>query len=41
VNLTEKIHVNNIRGDIIGGITVAIVALPFALAMGLAYFRDL
>ena len=36
MNLTEKIHFNNIRGDITGGITAAIVALPFALAMGLA-----
>ena len=39
MKLVESINLNNIRGDITGGITAAIVALPFALAMGLKNFR--
>ena len=35
MKLIESINLNNIRGDITGGITAAIIALPFALAMGL------
>ncbi|MDX2507476.1 MAG: SulP family inorganic anion transporter [Gammaproteobacteria bacterium] len=30
------LHFNNIRGDIYGGITAAVVALPLALAMGVS-----
>ena len=36
VKLIESINLNNIRGDIMGGITAAIVVFPFALVMGLA-----
>ena len=34
--LTNKIHLRNLRGDIFGGITAAIVALPLALAFGVS-----
>jgi len=30
------LHFNNFRGDIYGGITAAVVALPLALAMGVS-----
>ena len=33
-NLVNGLHFNNIRGDIYGGLTAAVVALPLALAMG-------
>ena len=29
-------HLNNVRGDIFGGLTAAIVALPLALAFGVS-----
>ena len=32
--LINGLHFNNIRGDIYGGLTAAVVALPLALAMG-------
>jgi len=34
MNLVNGLHFNNIRGDIYGGLTAAVVALPLALAMG-------
>lgn len=33
-NLVNGLHFNNLRGDIYGGLTAAVVALPLALAMG-------
>jgi SulP family sulfate permease len=35
-NFINGLHFNNIRGDIFGGITAAVVALPLALAMGVS-----
>ena len=34
MNLINGLHLKNIRGDILGGITAAVVALPLALAFG-------
>ncbi|MEL6439554.1 MAG: SulP family inorganic anion transporter [Cyanobacteria bacterium J06621_8] len=34
--ITNRISFNNVRGDILGGLTAAIVALPLALALGIA-----
>jgi SulP family sulfate permease len=34
--LTNTIHFRNLRGDIFGGVTAAIVSLPLALAFGVA-----
>ncbi|MFP4134282.1 MAG: SulP family inorganic anion transporter [Halothece sp.] len=34
--ITNKIHFRNIKGDIFGGLTAAIIALPMALAFGVA-----
>jgi sulfate permease, SulP family len=36
MNLINKIHFRNWRGDLFGGLTAAIVALPLALAFGVA-----
>ncbi len=36
MRLTNKIHFRNLRGDLFGGITAAIVALPLALAFGVS-----
>ncbi|WP_008317128.1 SulP family inorganic anion transporter [Leptolyngbya sp. PCC 6406] len=36
INLINKIHLRHWRGDLFGGITAAIVALPLALAFGVA-----
>ncbi|HAZ43875.1 MAG TPA: sodium-independent anion transporter [Cyanobacteria bacterium UBA11371] len=36
MQLTNKIHFRNLRGDIFGGVTAAIVSLPLALAFGVA-----
>ncbi len=36
MNLVHGIHLNNLRGDIYGGLTAAVVALPLALAMGVS-----
>ena len=30
------LHFNNLRGDIYGGLTAAVVALPLAMSMGVA-----
>ncbi len=36
MNFVNGLHFKNIRGDIYGGITAAVVALPLALAMGVS-----
>ncbi len=36
MQLTNKIHFRNLRGDIFGGATAAVIALPMALAFGVA-----
>ncbi len=35
-NITNRIHFRNLRGDLFGGLTAAVIALPMALAFGLA-----
>ena len=34
MNFVNGLHFNNLRGDVYGGLTAAVVALPLALAMG-------
>lgn len=34
--ITNQIKFNNVRGDVLGGLTAAVVALPLALALGIA-----
>ena len=36
MNYINGLHFNNIRGDVYGGLTAAVVALPLAMAMGVA-----
>jgi len=36
MQLVNGLHFNNIRGDIYGGLTAAVVALPLAMAMGVS-----
>lgn len=36
MQLTNRIHFQNLRGDLFGGVTAAIIALPMALAFGVA-----
>ena len=36
MNLVHGLHFKNLRGDIYGGLTAAVVALPLALAMGVS-----
>lgn len=36
MSITNRIHFNNLRGDIFGGVTAAVVSLPLALAFGVA-----
>ncbi|MEA5594706.1 SulP family inorganic anion transporter [Rivularia sp. UHCC 0363] len=36
MQITNQIHFRNIRGDVFGGLTAAIIALPMALAFGVA-----
>jgi SulP family sulfate permease len=36
MQVTNKIRFNNLRGDLFGGVTTAIVSLPLALAFGVA-----
>ena len=36
MRLVNRLHFNNLRGDIFGGLTAAIVALPLALAFGVS-----
>lgn len=35
MQLVHGLHFNNLRGDIYGGLTAAVVALPLALAIGM------
>ncbi|CAN5830487.1 SulP family inorganic anion transporter [soil metagenome] len=34
--ITNRIHFRNVRGDLFGGLTAAVIALPMALAFGIA-----
>ena len=34
MSLINGFHLRNVRGDVLGGITAAVVALPLALAFG-------
>ncbi|MDV3352404.1 SulP family inorganic anion transporter [Leptolyngbyaceae cyanobacterium CCMR0082] len=36
MQITNKIHFRNLRGDLFGGVTAAVIALPMALAFGVA-----
>ncbi|MDY6940709.1 MAG: SulP family inorganic anion transporter [Cyanobacteriota bacterium] len=36
MKITNHIHFNNVRGDVFGGLTAAVIALPMALAFGVA-----
>ncbi|MDJ0519034.1 MAG: SulP family inorganic anion transporter [Trichodesmium sp. MO_231.B1] len=36
MQITNTIHLRNLKGDIFGGLTAAVVALPMALAFGIA-----
>ncbi|XTZ12705.1 MAG: SulP family inorganic anion transporter [cyanobacterium endosymbiont of Rhopalodia inflata] len=36
MQITNRIHFKNLRGDIFGGVTAAVIALPTALAFGVA-----
>jgi SulP family sulfate permease len=36
VQLTNRINFQNVRGDLFGGVTAAVIALPMALAFGVA-----
>lgn len=36
MNYINGLHFNNIRGDVYGGLTAAVVALPLAMSMGVA-----
>jgi SulP family sulfate permease len=36
MSITNRIRFNNLRGDIFGGVTAAIVSLPLALTFGVA-----
>ncbi|TVP61722.1 MAG: SulP family inorganic anion transporter [Leptolyngbya sp. LCM1.Bin17] len=36
MGITNRVHFRNLRGDIFGGVTAAVIALPMALAFGVA-----
>ncbi|CCQ69705.1 MULTISPECIES: SulP family inorganic anion transporter [Crocosphaera] len=36
MQITNQIHFRNVKGDIFGGVTAAVIALPMALAFGVA-----
>ena len=36
MGITNKIHFRNVKGDIFGGVTAAVIALPMALTFGVA-----
>ncbi|MEL4896975.1 SulP family inorganic anion transporter [Crocosphaera sp. Alani8] len=36
MQITNRIHFRNLKGDIFGGVTAAVIALPMALAFGVA-----
>ncbi|NJO20896.1 MAG: SulP family inorganic anion transporter, partial [Spirulinaceae cyanobacterium RM2_2_10] len=38
MQIANRIHFRNVRGDIFGGITAAVIALPMALAFGVTAF---
>ena len=40
MSLINGFHLRNVRGDILGGLTAAVVALPLALAFGEAALGD-
>ena len=40
MGITNKIHFRNVKGDIFGGITAAVIALPMALTFGVTAFGD-
>ncbi|MEC4806162.1 MAG: SulP family inorganic anion transporter [Jaaginema sp. PMC 1079.18] len=39
-NIFNQIHLRNLKGDLFGGLTAAIIALPMALAFGTIAFGD-
>ena len=39
--ITNKIHFRNVKGDIFGGLTAAVIALPMALTFGITAFGDI
>ena len=41
MSITNRIHFRNVKGDIFGGITAAVIALPMALTFGVAAFGEL
>jgi SulP family sulfate permease len=41
MSITNKIHFRNVKGDIFGGITAAVIALPMALTFGVAAFGEI
>ena len=40
MSVTNKIHFRNVKGDIFGGITAAVIALPMALTFGVTAFGE-
>ncbi|MGD1863693.1 MAG: SulP family inorganic anion transporter, partial [Phormidesmis sp.] len=38
MQLTNRINFRNVKGDLFGGVTAAVIALPMALAFGVAAF---
>ena len=40
MQLLNRIHFRNLRGDIFGGVTAAIIALPMSLGFGVASGAD-
>ena len=40
MSITNKIHFRNVKGDIFGGITAAVIALPMALTFGITAFGE-
>ena len=36
MSIINRIHFRNVQGDVLGGLTAAVVALPMALAFGIA-----
>ena len=40
MSITNKIHFRNVKGDIFGGVTAAVIALPMALTFGVTAFGE-
>ncbi|MCS6782647.1 MAG: SulP family inorganic anion transporter, partial [Gloeomargarita sp. SKYG98] len=40
MTITNLIHLRNLRADILGGITTAIVSIPLALTFGVAAVKN-